>query len=411
MRDYYTYNKFPGVSIHPLDSKTKLHLNKTSWLKGETFMTALFESVSINNMHLRNRIVRSATWEGMCAADGRPTAKLVQLYTELARGGVGLIISGYTFVRPEGKQLPGKMGIHSDDFADDHRRLTQAVHDAGGSLAIQLVHAGGQADPEQIGRKPVAPSAVKVGQFPVEPEELTVAQIHEIAASFGQAANRAKTWGFDAVQLHGAHGYLINQFLSPLTNRRTDEYGGDIENRSRFLMQVYEEVRRMVGADYPVMIKLNAQDHQDGGLNLSDAAYAAQMLDAAGIAAIEVSAGTAASGKLGPVRSKINSPDKEAYNLELARGIKGKVTCPVMVVGGFRSYAVARDALEQDKMDFIAMSRPLIREPQLPDRWRNGDRAPAACISCNKCFVPGLKEGGIYCVAEKKEKTKSHKHS
>jgi 2,4-dienoyl-CoA reductase-like NADH-dependent reductase (Old Yellow Enzyme family) len=379
-------------------------------------MPELFEPVSIKSMQLRNRIVRSATWEGMCAADGRPSARLAGCYAELAAGGVGLIITGYTFVSPEGKQLPGKMGIHTDEFADDHRRLTQAVHDAGGSMAIQLVHAGGQADPDQISRKPLAPSAVNVGQFPVEPEELTAAQIHEIVAAFGRAAYRARSWGYDAVQLHGAHGYLINQFLSPLTNRRTDEYGGGIENRVRFLMQVYEEVRRTAGEDYPVMIKLNAQDHQDGGLSPPDAVYAARKLDAAGIAAIEVSAGTAASGKLGPVRSKINSPEKEAYNLELARGIKEKVACPVMVVGGFRSYTVAQDALERDKMDFIAMARPFIREPQLPNRWRSGDRAPAACISCNKCFVPGLKEGGIYCVAEKKEKAKkdkagSHKHS
>jgi 2,4-dienoyl-CoA reductase-like NADH-dependent reductase (Old Yellow Enzyme family) len=369
-------------------------------------MAQLFEAGSIKGMHLRNRIVRSATWEGMCAADGRPTLKLASWYADLARGGAGLIISGYTFVSPEGKQLPGKMGIHDENFADDHRRLTQAVHDGGGSLAIQLVHAGGQADPDQIGRRPVAPSAVKVGQFPVEPEELTTAQIHEIAAAFGRAADRARAWGYDAVQLHGAHGYLINQFLSPLTNRRTDEYGGGIENRARFLMQVYNEVRRAVGDDYPVMIKLNAHDHQDGGLSSSDAAHAARMLDAAGIAAIEVSAGTAGSGKLGPVRSKINAPEKEAYNLELARGIKTQIACPVMVVGGFRSYLVAQRAIEQDKMDYIAMSRPLIREPHLPDRWRNGDHAPSACISCNKCFVPGLKEGGIYCVAEKKEKAK-----
>jgi 2,4-dienoyl-CoA reductase-like NADH-dependent reductase (Old Yellow Enzyme family) len=372
-------------------------------------MPHLFEPSFIKGIHLRNRIVRSATWEGMCAADGRPTPRLASFYGDLARGGAGLIISGYTFVSPEGKQLPGKMGIHSDEFADDHRRLTKAVHEAGGCLAIQLVHAGGQADPDQIGRRPVAPSAVKVAQFPVEPEELTTAQIHEIAAAFGRAAHRARDWGYDAVQLHGAHGYLINQFLSPLTNRRTDEYGGGIENRIRFLMQVYKEVRRAAGEDYPVMIKLNAQDYQDDGLSPSDAAYAARKLDAVGIAAIEVSAGTAGSGKLGPVRSKIDAPEKEAYNLELARGIKAEVACPVMVVGGFRSYGVAQEALERDGMDFIAMSRPFIREPQLPNRWRNGDRAPSACISCNKCFVPGLKEGGIYCVAEKKEKAKKEK--
>jgi len=369
-------------------------------------MPRLFEPGTIESIYLRNRIVRSATWEGMCAADGRPSLKLAHCYADLARGGAGMIITGYTFVSPEGKQLPGKMGIHRDDFADDHRRLTQAVHDAGGILAIQLVHAGGQADPAQIGRTPVAPSAVKAAQFPVEPEELTLPQIHEIAADFGRAADRAKTWGYDAVQLHGAHGYLINQFLSPLTNRRTDEYGGGIENRSLFLMQVYKEVRRAVGEDFPVMIKLNAHDHQDGGLSAPDAVYAAGILDTAGIAAIEVSSGTAGSGKLGPVRSKIDAPEKEAYNLDLAREIKAKVSCPVMVVGGFRSFPVAQYAIERDKMDYIAMSRPLIREPQLPNRWLDGDRTPAACISCNKCFIPGLKEGGIYCVAEKKKKAK-----
>ena len=174
-------------------------------------------------------------------------------------------------------------------------------------------------------------------------------------------------------------------------------------------MEVYQETRRAVGDDYPVMIKLNAADNLAGGLNPVDACYAARQLDAAGIDAIEVSAGTAASGEEGPARTKINAPEKEGYNLDLARRIKAEVACPVMVVGGFRSYEVAENAVTSDKMDYIAMSRPLIREPQLPNRWLNGDRAPAACISCNKCFIPGLKEGGIYCVAERKEKAKKNK--
>ncbi len=377
-------------------------------------MATLFEKTTIKKMQLRNRIVRSATWEGMCDPDGRPTPKLADYYEALARGGVGLIISGYAFVRPEGKQLAGKMGIQSDDFASEYLRLTRAVHTAGGAVAIQLVHAGGQANPEQAGQRPVAPSEIKVAQFPAEPTALTLAQIQEIAVGFGRSASRAKAWGFDAVQLHGAHGYLINQFLSPLTNRRTDEYGGGIENRCRFLMQVYREARRAVGNDYPVMIKLNAADNLEGGLDPADACYAARQLDAAGIDAIEVSAGTAASGEIGPARKKINAPEKEAYNLDLARRIKAEVSCPVMVVGGFRSYEVAEQAVTKDKMDYIAMSRPLIREPQLPHRWLQGNRAPAACISCNKCFIPGMKEGGIYCVAEKKErkkKEKKHKRS
>ena len=370
-------------------------------------MPTLLEPVNINNMPLKNRIIRSATWEGMCAPDGRPTPKLADFYTELARGGVGLIITGYAFVSPEGKQLPGKMGIHDDHFAADFLRLTDAVHAADGAIAVQLVHAGGQASIEAAGQRPVAPSAVEVPQYPQIPAALTPAQIAAIVDSFGAAAARARQWGFDAVQLHGAHGYLINQFLSPLTNRRTDSYGGDIDHRCRFLMQVFDAVRKSVGNDFPVMIKLNADDFLDGGLNRQDALSAARMLDAAGIDAIEVSAGTAASGKKGPARDRINTPEKEAYNLDLARRIKSEVHCPVVVVGGFRSYDVAEAAIRDHGMDAIAMSRPLIREPRLPNRWQQGDRSPAKCISCNKCFVPGYKYGGIYCMVEKK-RSSSH---
>jgi 2,4-dienoyl-CoA reductase-like NADH-dependent reductase (Old Yellow Enzyme family) len=370
-------------------------------------MATLFEETAINGMTMRNRMVRSATWEGMCGQDGRPNEKLVNCYRELAQGGTGLIVSSYAFVRPEGRQLPGKMGIHTDDFAGDYENLARAVHDSGGKIAVQLVHAGGQTDSGNAGRQPLAPSAVRVVQFPEMPAELTKDEISDIVTAFGEGARRAKVWGFDAVQLHGAHGYLINQFLSPLTNRRTDDYGGGIEKRSRFLLEVYRKVREAVGADYPVLIKLNAADNLDGGLEIDDAVYAAKELAQAGIDAIEVSSGTPTSGKKGPVRKKINKPEKEAYNLEPARRIKDAVDCPVMVVGGFRSYGVPEKALSDGGMDYIAMSRPLIREPGLANRWLQGDRSPAKCISCNSCFMPGIQEGGIYCVAEKKEREKA----
>jgi 2,4-dienoyl-CoA reductase-like NADH-dependent reductase (Old Yellow Enzyme family) len=373
-------------------------------------MATLFEETSINGMTLGNRLVRSATWEGMCEEDGRPTKRLIEYYHKLAGGGVGLIISGYAFVRREGKQLPGKMGIHTDDFSDACRRLFKTVHNAGGKIAVQLVHAGGQTDSHNAGRRPLAPSAVKVDQFPEMPEELTQDEISDIAAAFAAAARRAKDWGADAVQLHGAHGYLISQFLSPLTNRRTDAYGGHIENRSRFLLEVYGKVREAVSADYPVLIKLNAADNLEGGLVVEDGLYAARALGDAGIDAIEVSAGTPASGEEGPARQKINTADKEAYNLALARRIKEAVPCPVMVVGGFRSYDVAEKAVGDQGLDYIAMSRPLIRESDLPNRWMRGDRSRAKCISCNGCFKPGLKEGGIYCVVEKKEREKAAKN-
>lgn len=370
-------------------------------------MADLFDSTTINGMTLKNRIVRSATWEGMCEKDGRPTKKLIDFYGRLAAGGVGLIISGYAFVRPEGKQLPGKMGIHTDAFASEMRALSGAVHEEGGKICMQLVHAGGQTDSAAAGRRPLAPSAVEAEQFPEVPQELSADDIAEIIQAFADAAGRAKAWGFDAVELHGAHGYLINQFLSPLVNRRTDGYGGSIENRCRFMLEVYGAVRKRVGDDYPVLIKLNGADFLDGGLILKDALYAARSLDSAGIDAIEVSGGTTASGEMSPARTKIDKPEKEAYNLELAKDIKEEVKCPVMVVGGFRSYEVAEKTVSDRGMDYISMARPFIREPGLPRRWEQGDTSPAKCISCNKCFKPGFEEGGIYCVVDREEKEES----
>jgi len=372
-------------------------------------LATLFEETTINGMTMRNRMVRSATWEGMCEQAGRPTERLIDCYKELAKGGIGLIITGYAFVRLDGRHNPGQMGIHTDDFADDYKKMTNAVHEAGGKIAVQLVHAGGQANAEIAGRQPLAPSAVKVTQFPEMPAELTKDEISKIITAFGEASRRAKAWGFDAVQLHGAHGFLINQFLSPLTNRRNDEYGGSIENRSRIVLEVYRKVRKTVGDDYPVLIKLNAADHTVGGLEIDDSVYAAKKLAGAGINAIEVSAGTSASGEKSPVRTKINKSEKEAYNLKLACRIKDAVSCPVIVVGGFRSYRVAEKAIREEGMDYISMARPLIREPGLANRWLQGDRKRATCISCNKCFVPGREEGGIYCVIEKKKRGKAAK--
>ncbi len=366
-------------------------------------MREIFESSEINGMELANRLVRSATWEGMCTDDGRPTDKLIDFYKALAAGGVGLIVTGYTFVRPEGKQMPGKMGLHTDDFAPDMKRMVDAVHAMSGKICVQLVHAGGQTSQKVAGRQPLAPSAVEAAQYQgVEPEAMSKQDIAGVVAAFGQAAARAKDYGFDAVELHGAHGYLINQFLSPITNQRDDEYGGTLDNRARFMMEVYKSVRDAVGGAYPVMIKLTGADNLEGGLVVEDAVEAARRLDEAGIDAIEVSCGTSASGEEGPVRTKINKPEREAYILPLARRIKAAVSCPVMSVGGYRSFETVERAI-RDEVDYVSFSRPLIREPELPLRWQDGDRYAARCISCNKCFGPGIKEGGIYCVVEKKE--------
>ncbi len=369
-------------------------------------MRNLFDETEINGMTLKNRLVRSATWEGMCEEDGRPTAKLTDCYRDLARGGVGLIITGYAFVSPEGRQLPCTLGAHNDKFSADMKKMVDAVHDEGGKICLQLVHVGGQTDLRNAGRTPLAPSAIETKQYSTMPEEMSFAEIHRVIRAFGDAARRAKEARFDAIELHGAHGYLINQFLSPLTNQRTDEYGGSIDNRCRFMIEVYWKVREAVGKDYPVLIKLNAADNLEGGLELEDAIYAAELLDQEGIDAIEVSSGTPVSGAGAPIRNKISKPDQEAYNLSLAREIGEVVRCPTMVVGGFRSYEVAEQAIQADA-DYISMARPFIREPDLAKRWRSGDHAGATCISCSGCFSPGLKEGGIYCVVDKKEKEKA----
>lgn len=366
-------------------------------------MRKVFDETKIGPMLLQNRLIRSATWEGMCSENGRPTQKLASYYSNLAKGRVGLIISGYTFVRPDGKQLPGQMGIHDQSFAPDMRALTEAVHQEGGKLCLQLVHAGGQTSSRIIGRTPVAPSSVAVEQFPEIPEELSITDIQDIVSLFGTAAARGREYGFDAVQLHASHGYLINQFLSPLTNRRADEYGGSRENRTRILADVFRAVRKAVGKDFPVLVKLNGADNLSGALELDDAVYAAKVLDEEGVDAIEVSGGTPASGSETPVRQGIESREQEAYNLPLAYRIKNAVSCPIAVVGGLRTLEVVEGIIRREEADYISMARPFIREPRLAMRWQDGDEGRARCISCNGCFKPGLKEGGIYCVVDKIE--------
>ncbi|HTG00757.1 MAG TPA: NADH:flavin oxidoreductase [Nitrospirota bacterium] len=365
-------------------------------------MNTLFDTTKINAMELRNRFVRSATWEGMCDEDGRPGSRLAGCYQDLARGGVGLIITGYAYVLRDGKQTRGSLGAHRDDFEKEMKMLSAAVHREGGKLCMQLVHTGGQARVASDG-KLIAPSAVAAEEYSGMPVEMTQQDIENVVRSFAASAKRAKAWGFDAVQIHAAHGYLISQFLSPRTNLRADEYGGSIENRARFLLAVYRRVRTEVGKTFPVLLKLNGSDHAEKGLTPDDAVLVAAALDRAGIDAIEVSSGTPASGDLLPARKTIDTREKEAYNLELAVQIKRAVACPVMVVGGFRSFDIAERALQSAGADYISLARPFIREPDLVKRWQGGDVSRARCISCNGCYRPGMREGGIACIVERAE--------
>jgi 2,4-dienoyl-CoA reductase-like NADH-dependent reductase (Old Yellow Enzyme family) len=371
-------------------------------------MAELFESASINGMTLANRFVRSATWEGLAGREGSVTPKLTRMMVELAGNEIGLIISGYTFVSPEGQSSPGQLAIHDDRFVAGLWAMVEAVHKAGGKIALQIVHAGRFADFALTGLQPIGPSAVeKDGQTACR--AMTKEGIAHIVSAFTRAAVRARLAGFDAIQLHAAHGFLFSQFLSPALNQRTDEYGGTLENRARFLLEVVRSIRKAISQAYPLLIKLNSEDFLEGGLTRDEAVQVAAMLEAASVDAIEFSGGTVASPEMFlPVRpGKPKTPQDEVFYREAAQLYQAKVGIPLMLVGGIRSYETANDLIRRGVADYISLGRPLICEPGLVKRWHNGDHRESECGSCNSCFAPGNDGRGIYCVAVEKKRGKA----
>lgn len=368
-------------------------------------MNQLFESTEINGMKLANRFVRSATWEGMATAEGAVTPQLIATMTALAEGGVGLIITGHAYVRPDGQAGILQLGAYKDELIPGLARMTAAVHAAGGKIVLQLAHAGHFA-PEKLTKQPPRVASDYEGLSRTPRKELTVEDIHALAADFAAAAGRARSAGFDGVQIHSAHGYLFSQFLSPIYNRRKDGYGGSIENRSRIHVETIRAVREAVGSDYPVLIKLNGRDFAENGLTLEDSLAAAKRMAQAGLDAIELSGGLLTGGKLSPSRPGIHSREKEAYFREELRAFKQQLSIPLMLVGGNRSIEVSEQLVAEGAADYISMSRPLIREPNLIARWQSGDRRRAECKSDNLCFGPGLEGKGISCVTREREQTK-----
>ncbi len=365
----------------------------------------LFEATEINGMKLRNRFVRSATYEGIAGNDGRCTSGMSELMVQLARGGLGLIITSHAYVHPEGKAGPRQLGIQKDAFIESLKEMALAVHAQGASIALQISHAGYFSSAKLTGQSPLAPSPVEA--FSKSPrKEMTTRDIHRMIDAFSQAALRAKESGFDAVQIHAAHGYLLNQFLSPAFNKRTDEYGGSLENRARALLEVVGGVRTQVGSGFPVLVKLNSQDYLEGGLTLADSLQVGAMLQDAGVDAIELSGGTVVSGDLNPSRSGILSEEKEAYFRDEAKAFKEKLNLPLILVGGIRSFHLADRLIKEGVADYISMSRPFIREPDLINRWMSGDLRKATCLSDGKCWGPILAGQGIRCVIEEELKAR-----
>lgn len=388
--------------------------------------SGIFTPATIGGISLRNRFIRSATHEGMGDAAGAPVEALEKLYVRLARGGVGAIVTGYAGVLQQGRSgFPGMLMMHDDSLVPAYRRLVDAVHREGAPLIMQLAHCGAQTRSAETGMRPVAPSPVRDKYYSEEvPAGLTEAGIAEIIDAFVAAAARAQAAGFDGVQLHLAHGYLLAEFLSGHTNRRRDRWGGILENRFRIVSEIMKGIRQRLG-DYPVLVKMNGYDGMPRGMRIPEAVRIARWLEALGCVAVELSSGTIGEGlaimrgPTLPVEAAMAASFKFAsvprllrpalapvlplfwpaspkpyhgYNLEAARAVRQAVTMPVVAVGGIHSLGEARAVLDDGIADFISMSRPFIIEPNLIRKYEEGRQESSRCTMCNYCAVMLEKE-------------------
>jgi 2,4-dienoyl-CoA reductase-like NADH-dependent reductase (Old Yellow Enzyme family) len=357
--------------------------------------SVLFTPLRIGPVTIPNRFVRSATHDFMAEEDGSVTERHLTLFNKLAEGEVGLIITGHAYVNPAGKASPRQVGVHEDRMVEGLSRIPQAVHDFPSRVFLQIAHAGRQTKEKICGCTPLAPSAVYEPVFKVMPRAMTKEEVKTTIDEFVQAGRRAKQAGFDGVQLHVAHGYLLNSFISPYTNRREDEYGGSLPNRARILREILGGLKSLAGSDFPVIAKLNSSDFIPQGLSIEESIKIARLLKADGLDGVEVSGGMSEAGQ-GSIWQGLRAQKEEGYFVDSASRFKASLRIPVFGLGGFRTFAVMERAIEEGKVDLISLSRPLIREPDLVKKFRLGEVDKSECISCNKCFNPrGIKCGDL----------------
>lgn len=326
-------------------------------------MKNIFESVEMKNLIAKNHLIRSATWEGIARQDGSVTDEAFEIYSELAKGGVGAIITGFTSVALHDYYFDGMMRLCDDTLIPQYRKLADAIHAENCPVVTQL--ALGAFYREVNGR-----------YIQVEPDDMAEDEIRMVIRQFVDAAVRAKKADFDGVQIHAAHFFFLSRFISPAVNHRTDGYGG--ENRSRILLEIMNGIRK-VTPEMHISIKINCSDFTYGGLDGAACLAVCKLLDQAGIDSIEVSGnGTSVSG----IKAHVN----EGYFVSPAARIAEAVSCPVIVVGGFRSLDKMETVLNQTKIEMISLSRPLLREPDLPNRMLADPTAISKCISCNRCY-------------------------
>lgn len=396
------------------------------------------ESITISGIPLKNRLIRSATHDGLADENGAPTEKLIRRYAYLAENQVGLIITGYAGVSANGMSpYPAMLKIHNDENLAQFCALTQAVHAHGTPIVLQLAHCGRQTSSKGIGAQKVAPTAKRHLFYPDKAKALTTAEIQQIISNFVQAAVRAEKCGFDGVQLHAGHGYLLHDFLSPYGNKRQDKWGGTVENRCRILIEIIKGIH--AETELPVWIKLSAEDNRKNGMRIEEAVEIVKILEANGLDAVEVSCGTVEDG-MNTMRSAQMPMDAvfayrepcasfpkhfkafalkcaqavnpllkqpaplENFNVDNAAKIKAAVSIPVIVVGGIHKTADMEQILASGKADAVSMCRPFICEPNLARKLLDGSQPEAKCLMCNFCGLV-IEKGETKCLYGKVKKS------
>ena len=357
----------------------------------------LLKSGSIGNVPLKNRMIMPAMGSGHVTMDGHVTDDLIEYFAARAKGGFSLVITEYTYVEPAGQANPGQLAIYSDEFIPGCKRLTERVHEEGGKIFMQLHHAGRETMEQTTGLQPVAPSAIPCPMLGGQPRELSTEEVYDLIEKFGDGAVRAQKAGFDGVELHGAHGYMIAQFLSAYSNKRTDEFGGDLTGRARFVVEIIKNIKKKCG-DFPVCVRISGEELVEGGRQIAETKALSKLLEGAGADAIHISVGVyAVMPYLVP---PCNVP--VGFITKYAEAVKKSVKIPVITVGRINDPVLADSLIEDGVADFISLGRGSIADAQFPlkvEENRIDEISP--CVGCmTRCNgTPGILPGdhGVSC--------------
>ena len=338
-----------------------------------------------NGQVVKNRIAKSALSEGIAEKNGRPSEALFNLYERWGKGGAGILFTGNVMVDKAHLVNANVMIAENDDFLEGYTTMTDKAQADGTELWMQINHPGRQA-PVYLDKAPVSASNVKMpSKLYLEPRPLTEDEIYDLIERYGNAALIAKKAGMKGAQIHGAHGYLVSQFLSPLTNIRKDKWGGSLENRARFVLEIYRSMREKCGKDFSLGIKINSADFQRGAFTEEESMEVIQMLDEAGMDLIEVSGGTYERAAMVGTMQKESTKQREAYFMDFIVKVREKIKTPLMLTGGFRTAETMSAAIENGELDFVGLGRPFCVFPNVAADLLNG--------KMTDCTVPNLLTG------------------